>query len=190
MFFEAALFYTCRMKRDIRTAELKDIDALYRLAEDMSRHLEEGYFEECLIRAAGGERDFYVTVDNENKILGYVMLVWQPRYQPFRRMAIPEIQDLSVAPSARRQGVGSQMVDFCEDVVRQKDIDMIGLAVGLHGSFSAAQQLYLKRGYLPDGNGAVYDCLPMGFCEQKPLDDNFVWKMIRELPAKPEDPLK
>jgi len=172
------------MKINICKATLKHAPALRRLTANMGRNLEAHYFEECLVREAAGERDFYIgQQEGSEEIAGYVMLVREPRYQPFRRMNIPEIQDLSVSPDLRQQGIGSQLVTFCEDIVQKEGFSMIGLAVGLHARFAPAQRLYLNRGYLPDGNGAIYDCQPMGFAEMKPLDDNFVWKMIREFPA-------
>ncbi|MGM0423183.1 MAG: GNAT family N-acetyltransferase, partial [Pseudomonadota bacterium] len=101
------------MKIAIRKATLKDAPALRRLIANMGRRLEAQYFEECLVRAAAGERDFYLAQkDGSTDVAGYVMLVREPRYQPFRRMKIPEIQDLSVDPDLRQQGIGSQLVTF------------------------------------------------------------------------------
>ena len=42
------------------------------------------------------------------------------------------------------------------DVVEQeaaKVSDMIYLAVGVHSGYGAAQRIYAKRGYIPDGSG-------------------------------------
>ena len=34
--------------------------------------------------------------------------------------------------------------------------DTVYLAVGVHSGYGAAQRIYVKRGYIPDGNGAWY----------------------------------
>ena len=34
--------------------------------------------------------------------------------------------------------------------------DMVYLAVGLHSGYGAAQRIYVKRGYIPDGSGVWY----------------------------------
>lgn len=171
------------MKVDIRFAQKNDLPGLKRLAEQSKKSYEDGYFEQCLERSEKGERDFYLATRN-GVIVGYVMLVWKPRYQPFRRINMPEIQDLMITPQMRRQGIGSALMNHCESLARKKGHSIIGIAVGLHSSYGPAQRMYIARGYVPDGAGAVYEAKRMEFAEMKPLDDNFVLKMIKEFPPK------
>jgi hypothetical protein len=35
-----------------------------------------------------------------------------------------------------------------------------GLGVGLYADYSAAQQMYIRRGYVPDGRGLMYNNKP------------------------------
>ena len=109
------------------------------------------------------------------------MLVWQPRYTPFRRLKIPEIQDLNVAPTHRRRGVGAALVTYCENQARAKGSDTMGIAVGLHKSYGPAQRLYVRMGYVPDGAGVFYDNVPVEYGSMRPMDDAFTLKVTKDL---------
>ena len=53
--------------------------------------------------------------------------------------------------------------------------------MGLHSSYGAAQRLYIRMGYVPDGAGVFYDNEPVGFGKMRPLDDNYTLKMTKAL---------
>lgn len=168
------------MKLEIRPASFEDIPALKRAAEKQGALNDDNYFEDCFKLVSKGDRDIFVALHNDI-IAGYVSLVWQPRYQPFRTMKIPEVQDLNVIPSMRRQGIASKLMDYCENTARKAGHAMIGIGVGIHSSYGPAQCMYIKRGYVPDGAGAAYDAKTMEFGEMRPLDDNYTLKLIFEL---------
>jgi len=163
----------------IRHVKTADLPALKRLSKSIGDY-EEGYFEACFERVEKEERDFYVAV-MDGRVCGYVMLVWQPRYTPFRRLNVPEIQDLNVAPSFRRRGIGAALISFCENRARSKNCDLIGIAVGLHKSYGQAQRLYIRHGYIPDGAGVFYDNVPVEFGAMRPMDDDMTLKMLKTL---------
>jgi len=83
---------------------------------------------------------------------GYVTLVPSAAVGPFAGQHIPEIKDFNVLPSFRRLGVGSRLMDEIEAVAK-KTCGQIALGVGLYGDYGAAQRMYVKRGYIPDGSG-------------------------------------
>jgi predicted N-acetyltransferase YhbS len=66
---------------------------------------------------------------------------------------MPEIHDLRVAERYRRRGVGAALIRRCERLARRVGHTGIGLGVGLHAGYGAAQRLYMRLGYLPDGRG-------------------------------------
>lgn len=162
----------------IRKATRKDIPALEKIAAASWRQQREDYFDTCFTKKEAGHRDILV-FEERGVLAGYVQLVFLPIYLSFRHVDIPEIQDLNVAPDFRRRGIGQKLVEACEDAVRAKGKRGIGLGVGLHAGFGAAQRLYARMDYLPDGAGACYDDLPLRAGEARPLDDFFSLKMIK-----------
>ncbi len=145
---------------DIRTATSDDIPGLYRVAEDMDAINEKGYFERCIAEQDEKNRIVYVAEQN-GRLVGYAQLVWTPTYSTFRRLGIPEIQDLNVIPEMRGQGLGSKMIGICEATAREAGKNEMGISVGLTQSFGPAQRLYVKKGYIPDGSGICYDDVPV-----------------------------
>lgn len=165
---------------NIRQATENDIALLYDVAAKMSAHHERGYFERCLDEQRQGNRDIYVWAE-EGSLTGYIQLIWSPVYAPFRRLDVPEIQDLNVIPAARGQGIGNALVAYCEDAARNAGKADIGLGVGLHSGFGAAQRLYVRRGYMPDGAGIAYDEQGVRAGDMRPIDDLLCLKMIKAL---------
>ncbi len=96
---------------------------------------------------------FVASVGSE--IAGLVNLIFESEYPFFRENKIPEINDLLVHPSFRKQGVGKLLI--CEaEREAARNYDFVGLGVGLYRDYGSAQRLYVKNGYIPDGNGIVY----------------------------------
>lgn len=83
---------------------------------------------------------------------GYVTIAWQAGYGPFREAGIPEIMDFNVLPQVRRQGIGSRLMDEAEQRIAERST-VAGIGVGMDPDYGAAQRLYVKRGYVPDGRG-------------------------------------
>lgn len=115
-------------------------------------------FENYLQEQLAGARLVWVAQVN-NQFAGYVTLKWQSQYEPFTNTHIPEIMDLNVLPLFRKAGVGSMLLDIAEKEAATRS-DVVGIGVGLYagveGGYGAAQRLYVKRGYIPDGKGVTY----------------------------------
>jgi len=161
---------------DIKLARFADLAAL----QGLGHSVEAGYYEHCLEEQTQGKREILVATLG-GRIAGYVFLNGNPRYQPFRRLGIPEIQDLFVSPDARRQGIGEALVQECEARARAKGCTQMGIAVGLHAGFGAAQRLYVRLGYVPDGAGVMYDRDAVRVGEMRPIDDDLTLMMIKDL---------
>ncbi len=165
----------------IRRATIADLDALHAIARDMRAHHEPGYFERCLAEIASGKRDVLMMIGDDGSAAGYVQMIWQPLYAPFRRLGIPEIQDLNVVPAARRQGFGAQLVAACERMAQERGHTSVGIGVGLHAAFGAAQRLYVRAGYIPDGAGVAYDDDGVTAHDVRPIDDLLTLKLVKDL---------
>lgn len=115
--------------------------------------------------------------------VGYVSLYSSPANGPFAGQNIPEIVDFNVLMKFQRQGIGTKLMDACEEAAAMI-CDRVCLGVGLHAGYGSAQRMYVKRGYIPDGSGVWYGnqvCEPYTSCEN---DDNLVLYMSKELKCK------
>jgi hypothetical protein len=59
--------------------------------------------------------------------------------------------------------------------------DIVALGVGLHSGYGAAQRIYVKRGYIPDGNGAWYQGKQHPQYAPCVLDDDLIIYMSKRL---------
>lgn len=139
----------------------------------------ETYLQEQLI----GARLVWVAYVND-QFAGYVTLNWQSQYPYFKEQKIPEIMDLNVLPGFRKMGIGSLLLDIAEREAVTKSAT-IGIGVGLYagedGGYGAAQRLYIKRGYIPDGQGVTYNYQPTIPGNSYPLDDDLVLWFTKRL---------
>ena len=111
---------------------------------------------------------------------GYITINWKPTYAPLAAKWGAELQDLNVLPEFRRRGIASRLIDEAEDIVAEK-CDVIGIAVGLHPGYNAAQRLYVLRGYVPDGNGVTVDDEFVSEGQAVVMDDRLVLHMEKQL---------
>jgi GNAT superfamily N-acetyltransferase len=140
---------------------------------------DEGQFRRYLSEQATGDRDVIVA-ELEGRFAGYVTVVWASDYRPFRDAEIPEIKDFNVLPAYRRKGIGSALMDRAERLVAMRT-SIVGLGVGLYSDYGAAQRMYTKRGYVPDGRGIMYAGEPVPPGQTVPIDDDACLMYTRTL---------
>jgi len=138
-------------------------------------------YERYLVEQSEGRRVVLVACRGP-QIRGYGTVVWESSYPPFRADSIPEIQDLNVLPDFRRMGIASQLLDEAEELVARRS-PVVGIGVGVYADYGAAQRLYVRRGYVPDGHGVSYrDRIVLGG-ENVVVDDDLVLHLRKHLPA-------
>lgn len=86
--------------------------------------------------------------------------MWTSEYSPFAERQVPEICDLNVLPPYRRRGIGNALLDRAESAASARG-KVVGIGVGLYSDYGAAQRIYVRRGYLPDGRGIMYRNRPV-----------------------------
>jgi GNAT superfamily N-acetyltransferase len=165
---------------NIRSATLNDLPRLHAIATQMGTTHEQQYFERCL-HEQGLQHRLLLAAETDDCLAGYVQMIWNPEYAPFRSFSIPEIQDLNVVPQWRGQGIGRQLVERCEQIALDAGKTEVGIGVGLYTRFGAAQRLYVKMGYIPDGAGICYDEIPVKLGELRAVDDFLTLKLIKTL---------
>lgn len=160
----------------VRPAVSADVPHLERLRAQMGP-VEAGHFGRCLGR---GGCDLLVAEEG-SRLLGWCLFNRAPKYRPFQSLRIPEVQDLAVGLAFRRRGVATALLDHCEAGARAEGRTRIGIGVGLHAGYGAAQALYARRGYVPDGAGATYDRAPVEPYALRPLDDHLCLMLVKDL---------
>jgi GNAT superfamily N-acetyltransferase len=177
----------CAMQLQNISIEKAAVDCT-RLLEDFAREINHSGGGEYYVLQyefqQKGERELLVAWDGvgeDRRVAGYIVYNRRPKYAMFRKLGIAELQDLIVHPDYRRQGVGRMMIKHCEDLARDEGAEHVGIGVGLDPSYGAAQQLYVRMGYVPDGNGVSYDRMPVGKGEMRPIDDDLSLLMVKGL---------
>jgi GNAT superfamily N-acetyltransferase len=112
------------------------------------------------------------------ELAGYVTLLWTSAYQPFADRQVPEVADLAVLPRYRRQGIGNALLDQAESAASARS-PVVGIGVGLYADYGAAQRIYARRGYLPDGRGIMYRNQPVEPGTAVRIDDDAVLFLTR-----------
>ena len=164
----------------IHLASQEDLPTLRRIAEDMRAEKTTDYFEMGLERQSQGTSQTWI-IKSGNSPAGYCLLNWEPKYSLYKKLGIPEIQDLNITPNFRRQGLAKTLMAHCETQAQQKGYSQIGISVGLHAGFGPAQCLYASLGYIPDGPGVTYDRIPVIPGDSKPIDNDLCLMMVKDL---------
>jgi GNAT superfamily N-acetyltransferase len=114
-------------------------------------------------------------------VIGYAAIVWESDYAGFRSRGIPLIHQVAVAGPFRRQGVATLIMDAAEQLARDRGIATLGITVGLSGEYGPAQQLYGRRGYVPDGRGACQGQRPLRKGMLVTMDDDLIIWLTKHL---------
>ena len=128
-----------------------------------------------------GARDTFVLL-LDGMPVGYASIVWQSDYAYFAEHGIPEINDLSVSAEFRERGFGRKIITYLEQHVAKSGRKQVGLGVGLYVDYGAAQRLYAKMGYIPDGLGISYADEPVVPGSSIPIDDEACLYLTKDLP--------
>ncbi len=118
--------------------------------------------------------------DYEGTFGGYVTIVWESDYPPFLQASIPEIADFNVLIKFRCMKIGTALMEEAERRIALRS-PVAGLGVCLHSDYGAAQALYARRGYVPDGCGVYYQGRYPKFGEQVRLDDDLTLFLTKQL---------
>ena len=163
----------------IRSMEPEDCQAFAQgfAAQGWNKPLSQ--FERYLEEQTGGLRQVLVAVW-QGEQAGYATLLPKAPAGAFAGKDWPEVCDFNVLEKFQRRGIGSRILQVAEELAGQVS-HTVCLGVGLHRGYGAAQRLYVKRGYVPDGTGVWYrdkQMEPYGPCA---ADDDLVLYLSKKL---------
>lgn len=165
---------------DIRQADTSDAAWLQAgFDTHMSWAKPSGYFE-SVCRLQDEHACVLLIATQASTYIGHCKVIWNPYYPHFKTQRIPEIQDLNVRPDYRQQGIATRLLDEAERRISERS-DTAGIGFGLYADYGAAQRLYIKRGYIPDGHGIFYADVRVTPGASYPVDDALVLYLTKSL---------
>ena len=126
-----------------------------------------------------GKRDVLLAFA-DSEFAGYLTIMWESYYPPFKHNVIPEIMDLNVLKKFQKQGVATSLMDKAEARVAERS-KTIGIGVGLTADYGNAQRLYVKRGYIPDGKGISKNEKFLKWGDDTVVDDDLIICLTKDL---------
>ncbi len=159
---------------------MPEITVATRKNQDNLSHFHDNEWDSVFQAVENGDRALFI-IGDVGDIYGYATLNYTPKYALYKRLNIPEIQDVYIAPEYRRQGYANQLIDHCEQCAREKGAEQVGISVSVSPEFGIAQQIYIARGYNVDGNGVTYDRATVTQGQQYAVDDNLCLMMLKQL---------
>lgn len=173
------MFYYDNDKLQIRTMEEKDAKIIYDTYKSYDWHPDLNIYLNYHKEQLENKRKVFIAV-YEGEVAGLCTLVLNPEEGPFGGKGIPEIVDLCVFFNRHNLGIAGKLLDVIEEEAG-KLCDRVYLAVGVHSGYGAAQRIYVKRGYIPDGSGVWYKGKQLGQYEPCVNDDDLLLFFSKEL---------
>ena len=155
---------------EIRELQEKDISPIVEAFRQIGWKKPASQYERYLKERTEGIRQVFVAFEN-GEFAGYLTVIFESDYPPFKAENIPEINDFNVLPKFRRRKIGTKLMDKAEEFIAQKS-EIAGIGVGLDRDYGAAQRLYVLRGYVPDGRGIVRQNRFPKYGEKVTVDDD------------------
>lgn len=130
---------------DVREEQLEQIEEIEKACFSLPWTIEQ-----LKSQLKDSQHEFIASLDDEGRVLGYVgmMYVLDEGY----------ISNVAVAPEARRQGIGRDLIK--ELMARAAALDLAFVTLEVRCSNAAAIALYEKQGFLPVGKRKNYYDFP------------------------------
>ena len=86
-------------------------------------------------------------------------------------------------PEYRQRGIGTRLMDAAEELAFSRS-PAVGIGVGMYADYGAAQRMYVRRGYVPDGRGLTYNNRVVEPGETVCVDDDLVLHFTKRKPRR------
>lgn len=156
----------------IRKMNATDIAEITKAFKEQGWNKNEDQYKTYFKEQEAGERAVLVAEYN-HEFAGYLTVLWESDDVYFNSRGIPEIKDFNVLIKYRNHGIGTDLMNEAEKVIFEKT-DTVGLSVGLLSDYGSAQRMYVKRGYVPTGEGLRTSNHIVTYFENVVADDELV----------------
>lgn len=163
----------------LRKIEESDCKIISQAFSDQGWNKPESQYRNYFELQKGGLRDIIIA-EYKGDFAGYLTILWEPHYPPFKTQNIPEVADFNVLKKCQRRGIGTALMDEAERRIKRVS-PIAGIGVGMTKDYGAAQILYVKRNYVPDGNGLIKDSKFLKYGDQITVDDSLVLYLTKIL---------
>ena len=143
------------------------------------KHEADEKFQKAYQEHVEGKRTVLVAKEG-GEFHGYLTVLWESDYGPFKDNGIPEINRFDVLKDHQRRGIGTLLMDVAEKRIAERS-PVAGIGVGMYPAYGPARRLYALRGYIPDGRGLSYDCRHLEWSDEVRVDDSLVLFLTKEL---------
>ena len=93
-----------------------------------------------------------LVAEYQGNVAGYFNVYPNSMGGAFGGQGLPELVDFGVLEKYRRHGIGNALLEVAESIAKRY-ANIVYLGVGINKNYGAAQRLYVKRGFVPDGTG-------------------------------------
>ncbi|MBQ6110649.1 MAG: GNAT family N-acetyltransferase [Alphaproteobacteria bacterium] len=121
-----------------------------------------------------------LVAEYKGNVAGYINVYPNAMWGAFGGKGLPEIVDLGVLQKYRQHGIGTILMQIAENIAG-KYADTVYLGVGINKNYGAAQRLYAKRGFIPDGTGLWYKNKVLEPYADMKNDDDAAIYMLKKL---------
>ncbi len=95
----------------------------------------------------------YLVADDNGEVVGHAFLKW---YGTPSIPDYPSVEDLAVRLDQRRKGIGTMLLEKCEEIAKEKGFSQLGIQVNPDPT-CPAHIMYLKYGFSDVGNKPYVD---------------------------------
>ena len=169
------------MTISLRPLETRDVAPIAAAFAALGWDKPAAQYERYLQDQEAGRRVVLVAFAADDAFAGYLTVVWESGYPAFRDANIPEIVYFNVLPPLRRNGIGTRLMDAAEQLIAERGFATAGIGVGMTPDYGAAQRLYVRRGYVPDGRGLVSGDRFVRYSDTVRVDDGLVLYLTKSL---------
>ncbi|MFK7922097.1 MAG: N-acetyltransferase family protein [Bacteroidia bacterium] len=163
----------------LRKIRLKDCEAISLAFKLQGWEKPVAQYERYFQMQEKGTRDIIIA-ELGQEFAGYLTIQWESNYAAFQSKGIPEVVDFNVLKKFQRKGIGRALMDEAERRVKAVS-PICGIGVGMLEDYGAAQILYIKRGYIPDGKGLSYEGKQLKYDDNVIMGDGVVLHLSKKL---------